>query len=349
MRLNQLFREIPVLIRSRIGPDADAAPFVLEESHMNKTFAFSLVASFAFLTQAQAHSGCGCDSGSNAGSPLEDSSNEGWSSSLLFSRSRYNDMHTGNDIVANTRDRYVNRYESTLSLRYNFSEEWAAGLKLPFVYSDYQRYSGPAKRAIHEHDSGLGDIEARAFWTPIRIEDGDFKLASGLSAGVKLPTGRYSLPDSRFEVHGTGGSPNQDHHAPMDLYEPGAGREGFVGGGWTRASWQRLLLDLSLDSSFTWDHAFEEPGQTLSLFAAPGVLVWEEESRAVEFAATWRQVQDFGELDTWQQSAGFRLRAHFNASLSAELSWEQVYKFGGEAEGLLSLDDRLGASLVWRF
>ncbi len=316
---------------------------------MNKTFAFSLVASFVFLTQAQAHSGCGCDSGSVGGSPLEDSSSEGWSSSLLLSRSRYNDMHTGNDIRSNTRDRFVNRYESTLSLRYNFSVEWAVGLKLPFVYSDYQRYSFPAGRAYHEHDSGLGDIEARAFWTPLRIEDGDFKLASGLSAGVKLPTGRYSLPDSRFHEHGAAGSPNQDHHMPMDLYEPGAGREAFVGGGWTRASWINLVLDLGLDSSFTWDNEFEDPGQTLTLFAAPGVIVWEEEAQGVEIAATWRQVQDFGALDTWQQSAGFRLRGHFNASLSAELSWEEVYNFGGEAHALLSLDDRLGASLVWRF
>ena len=136
---------------------------------------------------------------------------------------------------------------------------------------------------------------------------------------------------------------------PMDIYEPGAGREGFVGSGWTRASWKSLLLDLGLDSSFTWDNEFEDPGQTLTLFAAPGVIVWQEEAQAVEIAATWRQVQDFGALDTSQQSAGFRLRAHFNASLSAELSWEEVYQFGGEAASLISLDDRLGASLVWRF
>ncbi|MEN9361203.1 MAG: hypothetical protein RL095_2738 [Verrucomicrobiota bacterium] len=317
---------------------------------MNKTFAFSLVASFALLPQIQAHSGCGCDAGSGSvGAPLEDGVAEGWSSALLLSRARYDDMHSGGEIRPNSRDRFTHRYESTLSLRYNFDCEWALGLKLPFVFSDYQRYSFPEGRAYREQSSGLGDVEFRAFWTPIRIDDGDFQLSAGLSSGLKLPTGRYSLPDARFHEHGVHGSPDQDHHMPMDLYEPGAGREALLGGGWSRVSWMRILLDLGLDSGCSWDNNLEDPGQTLTLFAAPGLILWQKEAQALEFAGTWRQVQDFGALDTWQQSAGFRLRAHFDSSLSAELSWEEVYHFGGEASSLISLDDRIGAALVWRF
>lgn len=84
---------------------------------------------------------------------------------------------------ANNDDKKIETHFVTLGLQYMFSRSWGAQVELPFA----NRTFDSAGNAASLNWTGLGDLRLKGIYTGFS-ED----LSSGLTFGVKLPTGSFS-------------------------------------------------------------------------------------------------------------------------------------------------------------
>ena len=84
--------------------------------------------------------------------------------------------------AVNNPDRKIETDFVTLGLQYMFNRSWGAQLELPFEYRNYKGVLDDA--AVNRRWDSLGDIRLEAIYTGFS-ED----LSSGLTLGLKLPTG----------------------------------------------------------------------------------------------------------------------------------------------------------------
>jgi len=90
--------------------------------------------------------------------------------------------------AANNNDKKIETDFATIGLQYMFNRSWGAEIELPY---DYRNYKGvdDAGNPVNRRWESLGDIRLEAVYTGFS-ED----LSSGLTLGLKLPTGS----DNRF-------------------------------------------------------------------------------------------------------------------------------------------------------
>ena len=85
--------------------------------------------------------------------------------------------------AANNDDKKIETHFVTLGLQYLFNRSWGAQVELPFA----NRTFDSAGNAASLNWTGLGDLRLKGIYTGFS-ED----LSSGLTLGVKLPTGSYN-------------------------------------------------------------------------------------------------------------------------------------------------------------
>lgn len=88
--------------------------------------------------------------------------------------------------AANNNDKKIETHFVTLGLQYFFNRSWGAQLELPYDFRNFKTMDDAGGPVNRRWDS-LGDIRLKAIYTGFS-ED----LSSGLTLGVKLPTGSFN-------------------------------------------------------------------------------------------------------------------------------------------------------------
>ncbi len=127
---------------------------------------------------------CGCgvfDVGTSSMFP----NGEGGMAFLNYDYQNQNQNWSGTSSApgANNDDKKIETHFVTVGLQYMFSRSWGAQLEIPFA----NRTFDSAANAGSLNWTGLGDIRLKAIYAGFS-ED----LSSGLSFGLKLPTGSYN-------------------------------------------------------------------------------------------------------------------------------------------------------------
>jgi len=103
---------------------------------------------------------------------------------------------------ANNTDKEIETHFGGLGLDYNFNRDWGVSVKLPYWLRTFRTDTGtPAAPDVqtYRHDA-LGDLRVLGTYTGISPD-----MSTGLSLGVKLPTGDWTYPNfDRDTSIGTG-------------------------------------------------------------------------------------------------------------------------------------------------
>jgi hypothetical protein len=97
---------------------------------------------------------------------------------------------TSSASAANNGDKEIETHFVTLGLQYMFNRSWGAQVELPYwsrTFTKDPNFPTPPANTVSRTWNGLGDIRLKAIYTGFS-ED----LSSGLTLGVKLPTGSHS-------------------------------------------------------------------------------------------------------------------------------------------------------------
>ena len=135
---------------------------------------------------------CGCgvfDVGTSSMFPTE----SGGVAFLNYSYQNQNHNWSGTAAApaANNDDRKIETHFVTLGLQYLFNRSWGAQVELPFA----NRTFDSAGNAASLNWTGLGDLRLKAVYTGFSAD-----LSSGLSLGVKLPTGSQDHTDPLGDI-----------------------------------------------------------------------------------------------------------------------------------------------------
>ncbi len=89
--------------------------------------------------------------------------------------------------AANNDDKEIESHFTTLGLQYMFNSSWGVQAELPYTFR-YFKGTDDATSEISSHSwSGLGDIRIQAIYAGFSAD-----LSSGVSLGLKLPTGSFT-------------------------------------------------------------------------------------------------------------------------------------------------------------
>ena len=89
--------------------------------------------------------------------------------------------------AANNDDKEIESHFTTIGLQYMFNRNWGVQAELPYTFRHFKGTDDDTGE-IASHDwSGLGDIRIRAIYTGFAAD-----LSSGVSVGLKLPTGSFN-------------------------------------------------------------------------------------------------------------------------------------------------------------
>jgi hypothetical protein len=89
--------------------------------------------------------------------------------------------------AANNDDKEIESHFTTIGVQYLFNSNWGVQAELPYTFRHFKG-TDDATSEIASHDwSGLGDIRLRAIYTGFAAD-----LSSGVSLGLKLPTGSFN-------------------------------------------------------------------------------------------------------------------------------------------------------------
>jgi hypothetical protein len=83
-------------------------------------------------------------------------------------------------------DREIETHFATVGLQYMVNRSWGAQLELPYDFRGYSGVDG-AGQPVSRNWSGLGDMRLEGVYTGFSPD-----LSSGLTFGLKLPTGSYN-------------------------------------------------------------------------------------------------------------------------------------------------------------
>jgi hypothetical protein len=92
---------------------------------------------------------------------------------------------------ANNDDKRIETHFVTLGLQYMFNRSWGAQVELPFANRTFDN----AGNASSLNWTSLGDIRLKAIYTGFSDD-----LSSGLTLGVKLPTGSYNHTEAMGDI-----------------------------------------------------------------------------------------------------------------------------------------------------
>jgi hypothetical protein len=98
--------------------------------------------------------------------------------------------------AANNSDKEIRTDFITAGLQYMFNDSWGVQFELPFAYRNFKTISNaPGNPETSVNWASLADIRIKAIYTGFS-ED----LSSGVSFGLRLPTGSYSHENSYDDV-----------------------------------------------------------------------------------------------------------------------------------------------------
>ena len=96
--------------------------------------------------------------------------------------------------AANNDDKDITTHATTVGIQYLFNRSWGVQAEVPYLVRSFTSdQGGPAPVTFHWSD--LGDIRLRGLYTGFS-ED----LSTGVSLGVKLPTGNFRHEDPRGSI-----------------------------------------------------------------------------------------------------------------------------------------------------
>lgn len=93
------------------------------------------------------------------------------------------------DAAVNNNDTRIETSFTTYGLQYQFNRTWGAEAEVPYWFRSYQSWNqDPAAPTYSNRNwSGLGDIRLKGYYTGFSSD-----MASGLTFGLKLPTGSHN-------------------------------------------------------------------------------------------------------------------------------------------------------------
>ncbi len=104
--------------------------------------------------------------------------------------------NTGPAPTADNGDRQIRTDFTTYGFQYMFNRSWGIQLELPYDFRDFKTLGGPTgEQVVSLKWSTLGDIRLEGIYTGFS-ED----LSSGLTFGLKLPTGNYAHNDAYGDI-----------------------------------------------------------------------------------------------------------------------------------------------------
>jgi hypothetical protein len=105
-----------------------------------------------------------------------------------FQNQAQNWANTGPAPTADNGDRQIRTDFTTYGLQYMFNRSWGIQVEVPYDFRDFKTLGGPTgQQVVSLKWSSLGDIRLEGIFTGFS-ED----MSSGLTFGVKLPTGDYA-------------------------------------------------------------------------------------------------------------------------------------------------------------
>ena len=155
----------------------------------NPVIALSMVAaSVAILAPLKVHAcACGCgvfDVGTSSMFP----EGSGGSAFLEYDYQDQNQNWSGTSSApaANNDDKEIQTHFVNIGLQYMFNRSWGVQLEVPY---DFRYFKGvdDAGHPFSRHWSSLGDIRIKAIYSGFSPD-----MSSGVSLGLKLPTGSYN-------------------------------------------------------------------------------------------------------------------------------------------------------------
>ena len=88
--------------------------------------------------------------------------------------------------AANNDDKEIESHFTTLGLQYMFNSSWGVQAELPYTFRYFKGTDDATSEIASHRWSGLGDIRVQAIYTGFSAD-----LSSGVSLGLKLPTGSF--------------------------------------------------------------------------------------------------------------------------------------------------------------
>jgi hypothetical protein len=144
-----------------------------------------------------------------------------------FQNQAQNWSNTGPAPAADNGDRQIRTDFTAYGFQYMFNRSWGVQAEMPYDFRDFKTLGGPTGEQVVSLKWGSpGDLRIEGLYTGFS-ED----MSSGLSFGVKLPTGDYSHNDAYNDI-------DRDS-------EIGTGSTDFLMGGFYRHH-------LTSDNSWTW-------------------------------------------------------------------------------------------------
>jgi hypothetical protein len=104
--------------------------------------------------------------------------------------------NTGPAPAQNNGDRQIRTDFTTYGLQYMFNRSWGIQVEIPYVFRDFKTLGGPTgQQVVPLKWNTLGDIRLEGLYTGFSDD-----LSSGLTFGVKLPTGDFSHEDAYDDI-----------------------------------------------------------------------------------------------------------------------------------------------------
>jgi hypothetical protein len=104
--------------------------------------------------------------------------------------------NTGPAPSVNNGDQNIRTDFTTYGLQYMFNRNWGFQIEVPYDFRDFKTLGGPAgNQVVSLKWSSLGDLRLQGIYTGFS-ED----MSSGLTFGVKLPTGDFAHNDAQDDI-----------------------------------------------------------------------------------------------------------------------------------------------------
>jgi hypothetical protein len=165
---------------------------------MKKFAAFVLMAGAVVLAPGAARGcACGCgifDVGTSSMFPHG-------AGGMIFVNFDFQDQtqnwaNTGPAPIENNGDRQIRTDFTTYGLQYMFNRSWGIQAEVPYTFRDFKTLGGPTGgQVVSLKWSSLGDIRLEGIYTGFSDD-----MSSGLTFGVKMPTGNYSHEDAYNDI-----------------------------------------------------------------------------------------------------------------------------------------------------
>jgi hypothetical protein len=97
--------------------------------------------------------------------------------------------------AANNGDKEIRTDFINTGVQYMFNRSWGAQIELPYAYRSFATVSGVTGKTVKLDWGSLGDIRLNAIYTGFSDD-----LSSGVTLGLKLPTGNYNHNDANGDI-----------------------------------------------------------------------------------------------------------------------------------------------------